>query len=63
MQAIEATWTTTDVADYLKMSPETVRQWRRQGSGPSFARVGRYVRYEPQTVRDWFQDQATARSA
>lgn len=45
--------TTEEVADYLQMPPHTLEQWRSQGKGPDYHKVGRHVRYDWQDVRNW----------
>lgn len=37
--------TTAEAADFLRLSPHTLRLWRQQGEGPVFRRVGRSIRY------------------
>lgn len=39
-------WMTTDeAAQYLRLSPGTLRNWRVDGEGPKHRKVGRAVRY------------------
>jgi hypothetical protein len=38
-------WEQESVAELLRVSPDTLARWRRQGRGPTFLRIGRYVRY------------------
>lgn len=45
--------TTEEVADYLQLPPHTLEQWRSQGKGPSYSKIGRHVRYEWADVRHW----------
>lgn len=42
--------TTTEVAETLRTSPETVRYWRHVGSGPKSFKVGRRVLYAVEDV-------------
>lgn len=37
--------TETEAADFLAMSPATLRRWRVEGTGPVFTKIGRAVRY------------------
>jgi excisionase family DNA binding protein len=37
--------TTTEAADHLNVKPSTLEQWRWQGKGPRFVKMGRCVRY------------------
>lgn len=38
--------TTNEVADWLKVDPDTLRRWRRTGRGPASTKLGaRSVRY------------------
>jgi hypothetical protein len=52
-------WTTEDLALYLRVSPETVRSWRRAGSGPPYAKLGdgktAAVRYRRCEVAEWLK--------
>jgi excisionase family DNA binding protein len=44
--------TTRELAERLDVPEETVRHWRKTGTGPDYMRAGRYVRYrEPDVVR------------
>ncbi|PQM45712.1 hypothetical protein C1Y40_04156 [Mycobacterium talmoniae] len=45
----------TQVAEFLGISPVTLAQWRQQGRGPRWARVGRWIRYDWADVRAWVQ--------
>jgi excisionase family DNA binding protein len=37
--------TTTEAANYLNMKPSTLEQWRWNGRGPRFCKIGRSCRY------------------
>ena len=52
----ENCWDIGDVANFFKVTPDTVREWRRHGYGPPARRVGRHLRWVPQEVADWFRD-------
>ena len=45
--------TIEDLAKHLSVSPDTVRFWRRQGTGPTATKLGRQVRYDIQDVEEW----------
>lgn len=44
---------TTEAAAYLNVQPATLEQWRWNGRGPTFVKIGRSVRYR-QTDLDAF---------
>lgn len=44
---------TEDAALYLGMSTVTLEQWRCEGSGPAFCKVGRSVRYHVDDLRSF----------
>lgn len=46
-------WTVEDVAAYLRIPVETVRAWRKNGSGPPARKMGKHLRYDPSAVRRW----------
>lgn len=37
--------TTTEAASYLNLKPATLEQWRWNGRGPQFCKIGRACRY------------------
>lgn len=45
--------TTAEVAEVFKISPETVRHWRKVGTGPRALKVGHAVRYARNDVLAW----------
>jgi excisionase family DNA binding protein len=45
--------TPTEVSDYLGIPTGTLANWRCQGRGPRYVRVGRHVRYLAPDVHDW----------
>jgi Helix-turn-helix domain len=45
--------TTAELATFLSLPVQTLRQWRYLGVGPKAFRVGRHLRYEPAEVRRW----------
>ena len=50
-----ATLTTRTAAEYLSLQPATLEQWRWNGKGPRFVKLGRSVRYR-QADLDAFLD-------
>lgn len=54
-------WMTTDqAANYLRVSGGTLRNWRSQGSGPTYRNVGRVVRYHREDLDAFMTDGANA---
>lgn len=57
--------TPSDLSEYLGVPTGTLANWRYQGRGPAFVRLGRHVRYRAEDVLDWISGQvsdATSRS-
>ena len=54
----EALWDDLQLAEFLKLSPGTLRKARMVGSGPPFLKFGHSVRYVPSSVRDWCAQRA-----
>ncbi|WP_374726787.1 helix-turn-helix domain-containing protein [Nocardia kruczakiae] len=52
----ENCWDIGDVANFFKVTPDTVREWRRHGYGPPARRVGRHLRWVPEEVVSWFHE-------
>lgn len=50
--------TTQELADTLKVAPDTVRGWRKRGTGPRATMVGGAVRYAWTDVEQWMQRDA-----
>jgi excisionase family DNA binding protein len=42
-----------ELADYLGVHVDTVRRWRRLGTGPPYVLVGTKPRYRPSAVEAW----------
>ena len=40
-------------AEFLDMSPGTLRWWRSIGRGPQFVKCGGAVRYRPEDLKSW----------
>jgi DNA-binding transcriptional MerR regulator len=60
---VDCLWTVGETAQYLRVPPATLYQWRYLGIGPKSGRVGRYLRYEPAEVISWFRAQQEQGSA
>jgi predicted DNA-binding transcriptional regulator AlpA len=45
--------TARDVAAVLGIPEHTLAQWRSQGKGPDYVKVGRHVRYDWSDVKRW----------
>lgn len=48
--------TTAQLAQQLSVSVETVRWWRKRGSGPRAIKLGRHVRYRDSDVQVWLAE-------
>lgn len=46
-----------EVAALLKISPQTLRDWRYQNRGPRYLKLGKAVRYRPADINDWLNNQ------
>ena len=46
VQQLQQLYTETEAAEYLRISPATLRTWRCRGGGPMVLKLGRNVRYE-----------------
>lgn len=55
--------TATELAARLGVSVETVRWWRKQGTGPRAIKVGRRVFYSNHDVRQWLDQRRELASA
>lgn len=42
-----------EVAEMLGIPEKTLTQWRSDGKGPRYLKVGRYVRYRWSEVNEW----------
>jgi excisionase family DNA binding protein len=51
--------TVEEVAEWLKVSPQTVRVWRYRGKGPRVIKVGHHPRYRRADVESWLLGQTT----
>jgi excisionase family DNA binding protein len=57
----EPLMTVDDVAEFLAVSPKTIRNWVFRGQIP-FLKVGETVRFELAQVREWIKEQNTERA-
>ena len=48
------------VAEYLSVSVDSLRQWRYLGTGPKFVRVGHRIRYRWSDVVAWLDARTAA---
>lgn len=55
MQTIENVLSTSELADYLQVSLQTVYDLRSQGRGPRGFRVGRELRFRLSEVHAWLE--------
>lgn len=49
--------TSGQVSLYLDVPTTTLSNWRYQGRGPAFVRLGGHVRYRASDVTDWINEQ------
>lgn len=61
--ATPAWLTPKQAAALLVIHPDTLRRYRREGSGPPFARFGRVVRYQLAAVEAWLQQRTATSTA
>ena len=48
--------TPRELSEILKVSEDTLRRWRKQGTGPSYVKLGgRMVRYPEKEVREFLK--------
>jgi hypothetical protein len=44
---------TVEAAQRLRLNPQTLNRWRRQGIGPAYLRVGKKVMYQADQITAW----------
>ena len=44
---------TSEAADYLGLSPKTLKSYRADGAGPDFVKFGKMIRYRLSDVKRW----------
>lgn len=49
--------TPPEVAAYLGVPVKTLAEWRSQGKGPEWRKVGRHARYRWESVESWLDRQ------
>lgn len=49
--------TPAEVAEFLQVPEKTLAEWRSQGKGPAYRKVGKHVRYRWLAVEKWFDEQ------
>lgn len=54
---MEPKWTSRETADFLRLSEQTLANWRWRGCGPPYLKINGAVRYDPEAVRAWATDQ------
>jgi excisionase family DNA binding protein len=47
------TLTEREAAPRIGVAPGTLRNWRRQGRGPAYLKVGKAVRYRAEDIEAW----------
>jgi len=50
METLETLWSSDLAAKHLRVKPETLANWRSQGKGPSYVKIGRLVGYRPEAI-------------
>lgn len=55
-------WKHEDVAAYLRIAPQTVRNWVKAKKIP-FLKIGGVNRFDPDAIRDWAQEKKVDRVA
>lgn len=53
---IEPLLTTEEVAQIVKRTEWTVKNWRRSGAGPKFIQQGRFIMYRQSAVNAWLDE-------
>lgn len=48
---------TEGLAQYLGKEKRTIEDWRLDGKGPDFIRIGRSIRYRGSEIRRWLDSQ------
>ena len=51
-----------EAASFLRLSPQTLRNWRTQSRGPAYIKAGRAIRYAMEDLRA-FMDQNRVNNA
>jgi excisionase family DNA binding protein len=56
----DSLWGVEEVSQYLGVPVQTLYTWRKSGTGPPAARIGKHLRYDPASVRAWVQAKTAA---
>jgi excisionase family DNA binding protein len=52
---------TEQAAEYLRVGPQTIRNWRTKGRGPEALKVGSLVRYRRSDLDRWLDEECRER--
>jgi excisionase family DNA binding protein len=52
-----------ELAELLGYPVKTLAEWRSNGDGPPYVRLGRHVRYRPEDVETWIAAQVKTRAS
>lgn len=52
---MEGLATTAEVAEYLKLKPNTLDHWASSGRGPAYCKIEGQRRYDWADVREWVE--------
>jgi Helix-turn-helix domain len=55
-------FSTSQLADWLKVPVATIYAWRRMGYGPPGQRIGRRISYRPSDVQRWMVEQGMVKT-
>jgi excisionase family DNA binding protein len=53
--------TPQELAEYLQINPDTLRQWARRNKGPAYIMVEGARRYSPDAVREYLEHRTVSR--
>ncbi len=53
-------FTIPELANLLRVPPQTLRYWRNQHTGPASFKIGRHVRYRRGDIDRWLREQRAA---
>lgn len=48
--------TTVEAAEYLRVKPTTLEQWRWKGNGPRYSKPAGRILYDPADLDRWIED-------
>ena len=55
MQKVEDFLNDKEAARFLRLSPQTLRNWRTQSRGPAYIKAGRAIRYAMEDLRAYME--------